>query len=96
VTDLPTDPYGAFAYLVSGCASGLYKELIEKGWTDTKARNAIVHRFLDMASGEACRIARREGREPDPVKWQKATADAFDRAVKRTASAAVSGASDGK
>lgn len=80
---VPDDPYGAFAWFVSQCASGLYKELLEKGRTDTDARNAVIHCFLDFASGEACRIARREGREPDHDKWRKATDAAFERAVKR-------------
>jgi hypothetical protein len=86
---VPDDPYGAFAFFVSHCASGLHKELLEKGKTDTDARNAVVHCFLDFAAGEACRIARREGREPDGDKWRKATDDAFEKAVKRT-DAAVS------
>ena len=81
---VPTDPYGAFGWFVSRCASGLYTELIEKGKTDTQARNAVIHCFLDMAAGEACRIARREGREPDTDKWGKATMKALDRAIKRT------------
>jgi hypothetical protein len=83
--DVPDDPYWAFAFLVSRCASGLYNELLEKGKTDAQARNAAIHCFLDFASGEACRIARREGREPDKDKWQKAVDDAFERAIKRTA-----------
>lgn len=84
LSKVPDDPYGAFAFFVSHCASGLYKELLEKGKTDTDARNAVIHCFLDFASGEACRVARSEGREPDHDKWRKATDDAFARAVKRT------------
>lgn len=82
--EVPADPYGAFAWFVSQCASGLYRDLMEKGKTDVEARNAAIHCFLDFASGEACRIARREGREPDADKWRKATDDAFAKAVKRT------------
>lgn len=82
---VPADPYGAFAWFVSQCASGLYKELLEKGKTDTEARNAVIHCFLDFASGEACRIARREGRKPSAAKWRKATDHAFKRAIKRAA-----------
>lgn len=85
LSKVPDDPYGAFAWFVSHCSSGLYKELVAKGRTDTQARNAIVACFLDFASGEACRIARREGREPDHEKWRSATDAAFYRAVKRTA-----------
>lgn len=84
-SEVPEDTWGAFGYLVSRCAIGAYNELIEKGRTDAQARNAVIHAFLDMAAGEACRIARREGREPDPSKWHKATGDAFERAIKRTA-----------
>lgn len=81
---VPDEPYAAFAWFVSRCASGLYQELLEKGKTDTEARNAVIHCFLDFAAGEACRVARREEREPDSDKWRKATDDAFERAVKRT------------
>jgi hypothetical protein len=72
LSEVPDDTWKAFGYLVSRCASGAYKELVEKGRTDAQARNAVIHSFLDMASGEACRVARREGREPDREKWQKA------------------------
>ena len=81
---VPDDSYGAFAYFVSRCASGLYNELVEKGKTDTEARNAIIHCFLDFAAGEACRVAKREEREPDQDKWRKATDKALERAIKRT------------
>lgn len=91
LSEVPTDPYGAFAWFVSQCASGLYKELLEKGNTDTEARNAVIHCFLDFASGEACRVARGENREPDPQKWRTATDAAFERAVKRSASASKRG-----
>jgi hypothetical protein len=84
LSEVPSDPYGAFAWMVSQCASGLYKELLEKGKTDTAARNSVIHCFLDFASGEACRIARREGREPDHDKWRRATDEAFEKAIKRT------------
>ena len=83
--EVSDDPYGDFAYLVSRCASGLLAKLVETGKTDAQARNAVIHCFLDFASGEACRIARREGRQPDRYKWQKATDNAFERAIKRTA-----------
>lgn len=84
LNEVPADPYGAFAWFVSMCASGLYRELLEKGKTDMAARNAVIHCFLDFASGEACRIARREEREPDHEKWRAATDAAFDRAIKRS------------
>lgn len=80
---VPRDSYKAFAYFVGKCAEGFGKELIRDGKTATQARNAIIHCFLDFASGEACRIAKREGRSPDRRKWRKATDGAFDRAVKR-------------
>jgi hypothetical protein len=83
---VPEDSYGAFAYFVSRCASGLYKELLEKGKTDVEARNAVIHCFLDFASGEACRVARGEGRDPDQDKWRQAADKAFARAIKRNAS----------
>jgi len=85
LSEAPSDPYGAFAWFVSHCASGFYKELLEKGKTDTEARNAVIHCFLDFAAGEACRIARRECREPGQEKWREATDKAFERAIKRTA-----------
>ena len=85
LNEVPSDPYGAFAWFVSQCASGLYRELLEKGKTDTEARNAVIHCFLDFAAGEACRIARREAREPDPDKWRAAVDGAFARAIKRSA-----------
>src|SRR4051812_38277593 len=88
--DVPDDPRKAFAWFVSHCSSGLYKELMEQGKTDTQARNTVIYCFLDFAAGEACRIAMREEREPNIEKWQKATTDAFDRAVKRTAAKAAS------
>lgn len=78
-------PVEAFALLVSKCASGLLLEFVEGGKSDTEARNAIINYFLDFASGEACRVARSEGREPDHDKWRKATDAAFERAVFRTA-----------
>jgi hypothetical protein len=82
---LPNDPVMAFAVLVSKCANGLLGELVESGKTETQARNAIVYYFLDFASGEACRIARSEGRTPDRDKWLKAVNGAFDKAFARTA-----------
>ncbi len=75
----------AFAFIVSKSASGLLLDLVEAGKSETQARTSIIHYLLDFASGEACRIARREGRKPDQKKWRKATDDAFKRAVKRTA-----------
>jgi hypothetical protein len=89
LSKVPDDPYGAFAWFASQCASGLYRELTGKGKSDTQARLAIVHCFLDMAAGEACRVARREGREPDHEKWRTVTDDAFARAVKRTVAASA-------
>lgn len=80
----PLDPWKAFAFFVSKCATGFGRELMKSGKTETQARNAVVRCFLDMAAGEACRIARREGRKPDLAKWRKATNDAFDHAVERT------------
>lgn len=94
LSTVPADPYGAFAWFVSQCASGLYKELLEKGRTDTEARNAVIYCFLDFAAGEACRIARREEREPDPDKWRKATDAAFEKAIKRTEESADSSYAD--
>lgn len=87
---VPDDPYGAFGWFISRCSSGLYSELVEQGKTDAEARNAVIHCFLDMAAGEACRVARREEREPDPAKWRAATDKAFTRAVQRTAKPAES------
>lgn len=80
---VPDDPYGAFAWFVSRSASGLYGELLQKGKTDAEARNSVIHCFLDFASGEACRLAQSEGREPDRKKWRAATDKAFTRAVER-------------
>lgn len=85
--ELPDDPVNAFAYLVSKCASGLLQELVAAGKTDKQARLAIIHYFLAFASGEACRIARSEGRDPDRDKWLKAVNGAFDKAVNRTSPA---------
>lgn len=82
-----SDPWNAFVFFVSKCASGFGRELVQQGRTDLQARNAVIGCFLDFAAGEACRIARREGREPDHEKWTKAVNDAFERAVKRTAKA---------
>ena len=82
--EVPDDPYLAFARLVSACGNGLMKELVAGGKTETQARNAVIHCFLAFASGEACRVARREGREPDKERWTKATDTAFEKAVKRT------------
>lgn len=82
--EVPEDPWKAFAYFTGACAAGFGRELIEQGRTPTEARNAVIGSFLAMAAGEACRVARSEGREPDPAKWRKATDDAFDAAVKRT------------
>lgn len=85
VSNDSSDPYEAFAYFVGKCAEGFGIELMHGGKTDTQARNTIIGCLLAFAAGEACRIARREGRDPDPTRWAKATTDAFDRAVKRTA-----------
>ena len=82
-SNVPADPWEAFAYFVSRCAEGFGRELIEAGRTPTQARNAVVGCFLHMAAGEACRIAHDEGRKPDPKKWRKATAEAFSRARTR-------------
>lgn len=86
--DLPEDPSKAFAALVGMCATAYGRELMDReGITDTQARNVVIQAFLDMAAGEACRIARGEDREPDPEKWRKATSAAFEKAVERTAKA---------
>lgn len=85
--DAPTDPWNAFAFFVSKCASGFAAELVQGGKTDTEARNAVIRCFLDFAAGEACRIAKREGREPNHEKWTSAVNVAFDRAIKRTGDA---------
>lgn len=81
---VPDDPRKAFAYLVGRCCEGYGAGLIEQGRTEVEARNAIIHHFLDFAAGEACRIARSKGREPDRALWTKTVDEAFDRAVKRT------------
>jgi hypothetical protein len=81
---VPVDPVKAFAFFVSKCGEGLGRELLAKGLTETQARNAIIGYLLDFAAGEACRIARREEREPDHRKWTKAVDGAFERAVQRT------------
>ena len=83
----PVDPWKAFVYFVGKCAEGFGSELIQHGKTPTQARNAVIGCFLDMAAGEACRVARSEGREPNPAQWRKATNAAFKRAVERTAKA---------
>ena len=85
LSQVPEDPWMAFAYFVSRCGEGFGKELLAQGKTETQARNIIIGCFLGFASGEACRVARSEGREPDIEKWRKATEDAFARASKRTA-----------
>lgn len=85
------DSVKIFAFLVSKCASGLLLELRDEGKTETQARNAIIHYFLDFAAGEACRVARGEGREPNREKWAEATNGAFDRAVKRTSNITEAG-----
>ena len=83
--EIPHDPAKAFAYLVSRCANGLLAELVhQEGKTEDQAKNILIHYFLDFAAGEACRMARRLGRDPDHKKWSKAVDNAFDRAVKRT------------
>lgn len=82
--NVPDDPWYAFAYLVSRCGEGFGGELMRQGRTDTQARNAVIGCLLDFAAGEACRVARKEGREPDHSKWKNAADDAFERAVKRT------------
>lgn len=81
---IPSDAREAFAYFVSRCAEGYGSELMKQGKTATQAKNAIIHHFLAFASGEACRIARSEGREPDITKWRGASDRAFERAVERT------------
>jgi hypothetical protein len=86
-SSVPKDSWQAFAYFVGKCATGFGRELMEQGKTEKAARNAVIGCFLAMAAGEACRIARGEGREPDRRKWRKATNDAFQRAVVRTKNA---------
>jgi len=83
-SDVPADPWKAFAWFINKCASGFGTELMRDGKTATEARNAVIGCFLQMAAGEACRVARSEEREPDPAKWRAATDDAFERAVKYT------------
>jgi len=82
--EVPADSWGAFTYLVGKCATGVARELVEQGKTPVQARNAVINAFIAMAAGEACRVAREEGRRPSAAKWRKATNDAFARAVKRT------------
>lgn len=84
LSEVPEDTIGAFAWFVSHSASGAYKELLQQGRSDTEARNTIIHCFLDFASGEACRVARSEGRDPDKKKWRKATDAALKKAIERT------------
>lgn len=86
--EVPADSAKAFAFFVNKCGAGYGGELLREGKTETEARNIIIHHFLDFAAGEACRVARREGREPDFEKWTKAVNNAFERAVKRTATPA--------
>lgn len=82
---VPADPWGAFAWFLNQCASGFARELMAQGKTETHARNAIIRCLVSAAAGEACRIARSEGREPNPTKWRQFTCTQFERAVKRTA-----------
>lgn len=86
---VPDDPWRVFAWFMNRCASGFGDELMRGGKTETQARNTVVRCFLQMAAGEACRIARTAGREPDPEKWKEATTDAFDRAFRYTARATL-------
>lgn len=81
----PSDSWKAFAYFVGKCCDGFGRELLQSGMTDTQARNTIIGLLIDFAAGEACRVARGEGREPDPSKWCKVTNDAIKRAIARTA-----------
>jgi hypothetical protein len=85
--EAPINPWQAFAFFVSKCSEGFGQELMCEGKTETQARNAVIGCLLDFAAGEACRIARREGREPSHERWTKAVNDAFERAVRRTESA---------
>lgn len=55
------------------------------GYNETQARNQTINLLLQMAAGEACRVARKEGREPDPNLWAAATRAAFKGAVRYTA-----------
>ena len=78
-------PHELWARCLSVAASGYFLHLTkEAGLTEAQAKNRIIGDFLACASGEACRLARKEGRVPDPNKWRKATNDAFKRAVERT------------
>lgn len=45
----------------------------------------IALALMACAAGEACRIARDDGREPNPEKWRSATDAVFAAAVARTA-----------
>ncbi len=52
LNEVPADPYGAFAWFVSRCSSGLYRELLGKGRTDTEARNIVIGCFLVYVKAE--------------------------------------------
>ncbi|MFN3891942.1 MAG: hypothetical protein ACK4MV_16225 [Beijerinckiaceae bacterium] len=79
------NPISFFASMVSRCANGLLAELKDAGLSEDQGKTKIVHLLIDFAAGEACRIARRNGREPDRDKWLAAVNRAFDEAVARTA-----------
>lgn len=84
--DVPESPHGAFAYFLSKCVGGYGAELMRSGThTETDVRNAVVHALMACAAGEACRIARDDGREPNPEKWRSATDAVFAAAIARTA-----------
>ena len=48
---VPNDSWGAFAFLVSKCAEGFARELVDQGKSPTQARRAVVECFLNMAAG---------------------------------------------
>jgi hypothetical protein len=74
----------SWAQALSVVCSRRHIELSEQGLSDTEARTSIIHDLIACASGEACRIARKEGRDPDINKWRAATERAFLHAVERT------------
>lgn len=74
-----------WGYELSLVSSARHIQLVnEQSLTDTQARNSIIADFLACAAGEACRIARSEGREPDEFLWMAAAQRAFRDANIRT------------
>lgn len=54
------------------------------GQTETQARNEVIGMLTQMAAGEACRVARAEGREPDHERWRTFTDKCFSKACRYT------------